>query len=105
MKTNLVKTTIVAVAISFALVSCENDTLNEMETKRVNIEKIKPIDNHNDRELERDLLKKLPVRKEFEITPTTQSEQKENKSIPVRKEKEVMPQYNKKMINNFSKLK
>ena len=35
MKTNVVKTAIVALAISFALTSCENDTLNEMETKKV----------------------------------------------------------------------
>ena len=59
MKTNVVKTAIVALAISFALTSCENDTLKEFETKKTKVEQIRPIDNHNDRELELEELKPL----------------------------------------------
>lgn len=86
MKTNAVKTVLVAVAISFALTSCENDTLNELETKKVNIEQIKPIDNHNDRELERNLIKELPIRKEKKTMVTTSSNQKENNDRLIQKD-------------------
>ena len=77
MKTNLVKTTIVALVISFALTSCENDTLNDMETKKVNIEKIKPIDNHNDRDLAPKEREILPIKKEEKKTPSRHIQKEE----------------------------
>lgn len=93
MKTNLVKTAIVALAISFALTSCENDTLNELETEKATIQQIKPIDNHNHRDLEIDFDKKSPLLKR-DSTPSIQnknqnernSEVKESKNTPIQKE-------------------
>lgn len=71
MKTNVLKTAIVAVAISFVLTSCENDTLNELETRKPDIEQLKPTDNHTDRDLKPEELKRLPIKKEIKKTPHT----------------------------------
>ena len=89
MKTNVVKTAIVALAISFALTSCENDTLKEMETKKVNIEQIRPLENQNDRELEKDLLKELPIRKKTNPSQAIPSVPKENQNRPAQKKSEA----------------
>ncbi len=80
---NIVKTAIVALAISFALISCENDTLKEFETEKTKVEQIRPIDNHNDRELELEELKRLPLPKENKQTPNRH----------IQKEIEVMKEY------------
>lgn len=115
MKTNLVKTSIVALVISFALTSCENDTLNEMETKKVNLEQIKPIDNHNDRELERDLLKKLPIRKDNKLSPIIPSNRNEDqndrdfqtdelKNKPVRQNHKYVPNRPNQKVENINQV-
>ena len=62
MKTNLVKTAIVAFAISLSLISCEKETLHDLETKKVVTEKIKPTE-HNDRDWKLKEIK-LPTREE-----------------------------------------
>ncbi len=62
MKTNLVKTALVTFAISLALISCEKETLHDLETKKVVTEKIKPTE-HNDRDWKLKEIK-LPTKEE-----------------------------------------
>ena len=77
MKTNLVKSALLAVALSFAFTACQKDSLvTEMETglekKKVELElkRIRPNDKKNDREIEKDLLKEMPIVKK-EAQPTS----------------------------------
>lgn len=67
MKTNLLKSAIIVAALSFAFTACENnpivnDVESGLEKKKANVEQIRPNENHNDRELERNILKELPVK-------------------------------------------
>lgn len=81
MKTNAVKTVIVAVAISFALTSCENDTLNELETEKATIDQVKPIDNHYHRNLEVDFEKELSLPKKDFLTPSIQNGNRDDQNL------------------------
>lgn len=81
MKTNLLKSAIIVAALSFAFTACENNPIvNEVESglekKKANVEQIRPNENQNDRELERDILKELPIQKEVKPSSTTPTSKK-----------------------------
>lgn len=76
MKTNFLKSIVLFAALSLAFTACQKDSLvteveTGMEKKKVDVEQIRPIEPKNDRDLDRDLLKELPVRKEVNTPDNT----------------------------------
>ncbi len=90
MKTNVLKSAVLFAALSIAFTSCEKDSLvTEMETKKVKSEQIRPIENKNDRELEREIFQELPIRREITPTPTPTAPVKKQKQDKIILQKEI----------------
>lgn len=97
MKTNLVKSALLAIALSFAFTACQNDPVineveNRLEKKKIELDQIRPIENQNDRDLRLDELKKLPIRDENKLTPATPTYKNENKApeVPIQKKIKIV---------------